>query len=642
MLLELKNFINKFIERTWNSRARVLEDENLFTRTSQTGPAGRHVAIINPLALLVTKPVFIHSVTIVEVNDSTSLDFHSILLEYSSEMDEGLEVPEVVVDSSSSFQPSAIQQPVLKEPELVTIIEGKTLTTEQLEQEQDLGRENLDDSRSYDAASEHTPLIRSTETNRSTDFHSFTTSQASLFIPSVQFSLYSSRGHDFSQGVSSRKGSILDKDSRSVNSVRSNIPGYSYSVSILAKIAEDGQAPAVLALWNVINMIQGSGGVLGIPYAISLGGIPALILILLVGLMTNFTGVLLIDCLYKTSAKTGLRKKVRTSYAEIAASVWGPLGGNFVDFMIVLTCYCTSILLVMMLGSSVMSIFKGIIHLNITEWCLICACLLLPLVFIRKLDILAWLSMLAVLALIICILVIIGHSIGEWRSWSMHNIPSFDLEKLPVALGIVVFGYCGHTVFPGIEGSMREPKQFNKVTYTSFSVVTSCKFIIGLFGCLLYGAATQPLVTLNLNQESKNTVLSIFAAVLVIINVYFSYPLNMFVTTETLDVIVLPKLPMCNKGRKCHIAWLIASRSVLVFITFGIAIAVPNFGLLMGIFGSVLGACLSFIFPCVFHLKLKWKHLRWYTIAGEIVVIVFGVVAGILGLIYSSIALKDA
>jgi vesicular inhibitory amino acid transporter len=189
---------------------------------------------------------------------------------------------------------------------------------------------------------------------------------------------------------------------------------------------------------------------------------------------------------------------------------------------------------------------------------------------------------------------------------------------------------------------MREPKQFNKVSYTSFSIVTFCKFVVGLFGCLLYGAATQPLITLNLNQDAKNAVLSIVAAVLVVINVYFSYPLNMFVATETLDILVLPKLPMCAKGRRCHIAWMLTSRSVLVFITFGIAIAIPNFGLLMGIFGSVLGACISFIFPCVFHLRLKWKDLKWYTITSEIAVITFGVVAGILGLVYSSIALKNS
>jgi vesicular inhibitory amino acid transporter len=552
------------------------------------------------------------------------------------------EVAEVVMDTSPTPLSSvSIQQPVLKEPELVTIIEDKPLTTEQLEQEHDFGREDSDNS--YEAASENTPLLRSAETNRSKDFHSFTTSQASLFIPSVHvFSLFKQRVRFLTSVENLVSQRVFSWYSRSVISVRSEPPVYSYSVSILARITENGQASAVLALWNVINMIEGSEGILGIPYTIFLGGFPALVLVLLVGLMTNFAGILLINCLYKTSSKTGLRKKVRSSYAEIAADVWGPFGGKLADFMTVSMCYCTCVLFVIMLGSSLMGIFKGVTHLGITEWCLICTCLLLPLVFIRKLAILAWLSMLAVLALIICLSVIIAYSVGEWRSWTLYNIPSFDMNTFPIAIGIIVFGYSGHSVFPGIEGSMREPKQFNKVSYTSFSIVTFCKFVVGLFGCLLYGAATQPLITLNLNQDAKNAVLSIVAAVLVVINVYFSYPLNMFVATETLDILVLPKLPMCAKGRRCHIAWMLTSRSVLVFITFGIAIAIPNFGLLMGIFGSVLGACISFIFPCVFHLRLKWKDLKWYTITSEIAVITFGVVAGILGLVYSSIALKNS
>ncbi|KXJ14123.1 hypothetical protein AC249_AIPGENE25224 [Exaiptasia diaphana] len=125
-------------------------------------------------------------------------------------------------DSSAPTLPS-----VVKEPELVTIIEDKPLTNEQLEQEHDL--HDSYESSCY-GPGEHTPLLRSgeVEANRSTDFLSFTTSQASLFIPSVQFSLYSSRGHEghaTSPSIlsSSRRGSLAGKDSRiqSVNSVHS-------------------------------------------------------------------------------------------------------------------------------------------------------------------------------------------------------------------------------------------------------------------------------------------------------------------------------------------------------------------------------------------------------------------------------------
>lgn len=554
-------------------------------------------------------------------------------------------------DVESGGDPSVPALPsVLKEPELVTIIEDKPLTTEQLEQEQEL--HDSYESSCY-GPGEHTPLLRSgeVEANRSTDFLSFTTSQASLFIPSVQFSLYSSRGHEGHAAgpsilSSSRRGSLAGKDSRaqSVNSVQSiKGRGQSYSASILARISEDGQASAPLALWNVINMINGSGGLLGTPYAVVLGGFPALALVILVGLMTNFTGVLLIDCLYRICPKTKLRKKVRSSYAEIGAACWGPFGGKIVDFMTVSMCYCITVLYIMMLGSSMIGILKNATQLSLTEWCLICTCLVLPTVFIRKLEVLAWLSMLAVVSLLLCTFIIIGYCLGEWRSWSIHNIPTFDSEKFPIAIGIIVFSYCGHSVFPGIECSMRKPKKFNKVSYLAFTIVTIAKFALGFVACLLFGSKTTPMITLNLGLDPKNSVLSMIAIVLVIINVYFSYPLNMFVATETLDILVLPKLSSSfAKGGRCHIPWVIFTRAALVFITFGIAIAVPNFGLLMGIFGSVLGACISFIFPCVFHLQLKWHSLKWYTKTAEIAVVLFGIVAGFLGLIYSSIALKNS
>lgn len=561
---------------------------------------------------------------------------------------ERAENPDVEIAIDPSTQPTIPGvQSVLKEPELVTIIEDKPLTNEQLEQEQDFGR---DDSFESSLPGEHTPLLRSGEEgmNRSTDFLStFTASQASLFIPSVQFSLYSSRGHDHGAGAHSILSSsrVAGRDSRqqSINSVRSvNAKGQSYSASILARIAHDGQASAGLALWNIINMINGSGGLLGAPYAVYIGGLPVLAVILIVGLVTNFASVLLIDCLYKVCPKTKLRKKVRLSYAEIGAACWGPNGGKLVDIVTISMCYCTTILFIIMLGSSMMEIVKNASHITLTEWCLICTAFVLPLVFIKKLSVLAWLSMLAVVAIIIVAFIVIGYCLFEWRSWDLHNIPTFNSKSFPVAIGIIVFGYCGHAVFPGIEGSMRKPKKFNKMSYIAFSIVTLTKLALAFTACILFGSKTNPIVTLNLIADPKNSVLSKIAIVLVMVNVYFSYPLNMFVASESFDIIVLPKISSrFAQGGKCHFVWLLLTRFALVFGTFGIAVAVPNFGPLMAIFGSILGACISFIFPALFHLKLKWNNLKWYNKVSEITLATFGVVAGVLGLIYSSIALKN-
>ena len=536
---------------------------------------------------------------------------------------------------------SASTTTVIKEPELVTIIEDMPLTKEQIEEEQELLEEPDDE---YEP-NEGTPLLRSTElgfdksgssffTHNSKSFTTtFTTSQASLFIPSFQFSLYSSVV-SISRSLNQRSVAVPIHDRESSKSK-------SGTVSLLERLSEDGQAPTILALWNMINMTISGSNVIAMPYAIALGGFAALFLTLLIGFFDAVTSILLVDCLYEISPKSRLRKRVRASYAEIGADVWGPIGGRLVDFTTVGLSYCSCVLMVMVLGSSMKDIMNNLVVLTLQEWCLLCTLALLLTVFIKKLSILAWLSMLAVLAVFTIVFILVGFSLGDSKTWKLGNIPSFDLDTFPISLGIILYSYCGHTVFPGIEGSMQEPKKYNKVSHWAFSSVTVMKFMVGLFCCLTFGSATQSIVILNLSAAHAS-ILSKVATVLVMINVYFSYPLNMFVVSGTFDILLLPRFPSCHKEKCYNFLWVLVTRVVLVFSTLAIALAVPHFGLLMGIFGSVFGVCITLIFPCLFHLQLKWNKLRWYRKVFEMFLVLFGIVSGILGLIYSSIALKNA
>ncbi|KAJ7386649.1 hypothetical protein OS493_006635 [Desmophyllum pertusum] len=551
---------------------------------------------------------------------------------------ENLETNTFSVTTASSQVPLA--STVIKEPELVTIIEDMPLTMEQIEEEQDLLEEAEDELE----PNENTPLIRSTETafdksgssffthNSKSFTTTFTTSQASLFIPSFQFSLYSSVV-SISRSLNQRSVAI------SMNGESSK--SKSTTMTLFERLSEDGQATTILALWNMINMILASSSVLAMPYTIALGGFAALFLILVIGFFDDITSVLLVECLYEISPKSRLRKRVRASYAEIAADVWGPMGGRLVDFITVSLSYCCCVLMVMVMGSSIMELLRSLVVLSLQEWCLLCALAMLPTVFIKRLSILAWLSMLAVLAVFIIIFIVLGFSLGDSNTWALENIPSFNLNTFSVSLGIIMFSYCGHTVFPGIEGSMQEPKKYKKVSHGAFTSVTVMKFLVALFCCLTFGSNTQSIVILNLSS-SYGSILSKIATFLVIVNIYFSYPLNMFVVSGTLDIVLLPKFPICYKDKRYNYLWVFVTRTILVFSTLGIAIAVPHFGLLMSIFGSLFGVCITLIFPCLFHLQLKWNKLRWYSKVFEMFIVLFGMAAGTLGLIYSSIALKNA
>ena len=53
-------------------------------------------------------------------------------------------------------------------------------------------------------------------------------------------------------------------------------------------------------------------------------------------------------------------------------------------------------------------------------------------------------------------------------------------------------------------------------------------------------------------------------------------------------------------------------RFIYVFLTLVLAVCVPHFDLLMGLTGSLTGALLSFIFPCIFHIYIKRLNLLYH------------------------------
>ena len=53
-------------------------------------------------------------------------------------------------------------------------------------------------------------------------------------------------------------------------------------------------------------------------------------------------------------------------------------------------------------------------------------------------------------------------------------------------------------------------------------------------------------------------------------------------------------------------------RFIYVMMTLILAVCVPHFDLLMGLTGSLTGALLSFIFPCIFHIYIKRLKLDYY------------------------------
>ena len=82
---------------------------------------------------------------------------------------------------------------------------------------------------------------------------------------------------------------------------------------------------------NMLNELEGAG-LLGMPYAIKLGGYYSLCCLGFVGALAGFTGWALAHCMY-TYSPTGKRRRVRDNYSSVGKACYGPKGERAVKYV---------------------------------------------------------------------------------------------------------------------------------------------------------------------------------------------------------------------------------------------------------------------------------------------------------------------
>lgn len=409
------------------------------------------------------------------------------------------------------------------------------------------------------------------------------------------------------------------------------------TVSLIERPSDDRRANAFLAGWNVTNLIQGTG-ILGIPYAVKLGGWAAVVSIFVCGILCCYTGKLLVDCLYDESKRTGLRKRVRVNYPDVGEAVWPRWGNRIVSAVQVCEMSGIAVTYIVLLASIFLDFFHNMTSMDVYKWTVVVACFVLPGIFITRVSIIAWISMISVFSLFSAVLTIIIYCITQYDKMRLDNMPGFQLNSFLIGFGIIVFSFTAHAVFPGVEGSMRHPEQYPMMLNVAFANSTITKIILGIMGTFRYGSELNQAITINLKSSQ---VFYILSNTFVVANVVLAFPLVMFVVLETWDDKMLPYFPHVGKESSFHWFWLLLTRPLL--FTFGVflAISVPHFGLVMGLLGSLTGTSLCFIFPCLFHLKLKWKKLAWYQVVCRVLIAIFGFGCGILGAAFTGIELVN-
>ncbi|KAM7267709.1 hypothetical protein ACFE04_009875 [Oxalis oulophora] len=256
------------------------------------------------------------------------------------------------------------------------------------------------------------------------------------------------------------------------------------------------------AVVNGVNVLCGVA-LLSTPYAAKLGGWAGLSVLLIFGIISFYTGLLLRRCL---DSGPGLQ-----TYPDIGQAAFGTTG------RIIVSALCVECII---LESDNLSALFPNAHLSLAVFkldsqhffALVATLGFLPTVWLRDLSVLSYLSAGGVLmsTLVVACLFWAGQvdHIGFHHSGKVLN-----LSNLPVAIGMYGFCFSGHAVFPNIYTSMANRAQFPLVLLTCFGICTLLYGGVAIMGYTMFGESTESQFTLNMPQHLISSKIAVYTTV---------------------------------------------------------------------------------------------------------------------------------
>ncbi|KAI6821470.1 vacuolar amino acid transporter-like protein 1, partial [Hortaea werneckii] len=215
-----------------------------------------------------------------------------------------------------------------------------------------------------------------------------------------------------------------------------------------------GQSTLPQTIFNSVNVLIGVG-ILALPLAFKMSGwIPGLIFFAFAGISTSYTAKLLAKCADVDGSLI--------TFADLAYVSFGPWAriGTSILFSLELIAACVA--LVVLFADSLDALIPG---WGDVEWKIVCGIILIPLGFVplRFLSFTSVLGILSCLGIVLAIFVdglIKPHAPGSVREPALTHLFPENWMTLPIAFGILMSPWGGHSVFPNIYRDMRHPYKY--------------------------------------------------------------------------------------------------------------------------------------------------------------------------------------
>eukprot|EP00730_Choanoeca_flexa_P016661 TRINITY_DN7924_c0_g1_i2.p1 TRINITY_DN7924_c0_g1~~TRINITY_DN7924_c0_g1_i2.p1 ORF type:complete len:574 (+),score=115.55 TRINITY_DN7924_c0_g1_i2:51-1772(+) len=196
------------------------------------------------------------------------------------------------------------------------------------------------------------------------------------------------------------------------------------------------------------------------------------------------------------------------------------------------------------------------------------------------------------------------------------------IAQLPIFFGNTIFAFESIGLVLPMENNMKDAERFPTVINIGMSIVVTLYVAFGLLGYLVFGDGVEGSITLNL----PDTIVFDGVKIALCIALFQSIAIQFFPAIAILERWWMPSVRR-NLHTETFQLWAqLGLRSLVICACAGLAIGIPQLGLIIALIGSLGSALLALIFPPIIHNVVMRRELSTSTVYKNYAIIAFGVI----------------
>ncbi|EGT36173.1 hypothetical protein CAEBREN_12203 [Caenorhabditis brenneri] len=349
----------------------------------------------------------------------------------------------------------------------------------------------------------------------------------------------------------------------------------------------------IAAIFIIADMV--GGGVVAMPVAFKLSGLPmGIIIMLTVAVSFEYTGYLLGKVWNKIMERNPHIGVCRKPFPEMAKRTMGTNMQRFTSVLGNVTQFGVSVVYLLLSSNIIHYFLSHVLHIDSVSNCLVItalAFLIWPFTLLASPGEFWVVIVFAMLTTVIAVVSIhTGIALDSSACFSAVSYPQTSSTSTVLSFGIFLFAFSGHYVFPTIQHDMKNPRDFTKSIIAGFFGVVVLYLPLCVFAFVVYGDSMAESVIYSIQSPSLQ----------LLANLMISFHCIM-----TLVIVINPLNQEVEHYAKISHAFGIGrviTRTIVLFLVLFVALTVPDFQPVMNLVGASTIPMGCAVLPSLFYL----------------------------------------